>query len=305
MRPILSTLTLLLAACAQSAPPSAPRPDAAAPATAAAPAPAAARKRPGAARVVAVGDLHGDLAAAKAALRAAGVLGADDRWTGGATVLVQTGDQLDRGDDERALLDLLDGLRPQAEAAGGAVLVLNGNHELMNVSGDFRYVTPAGAAAWGGVEGRRAAFAPGGPEARRLAGRPVYAIVGDTLFAHAGVRPEHVAAGLEALDAEANAWMRGASPVVPRVVTDSESLLWTRLYGTEESPPACAAAKQVLDALGLARMVVAHTVQPGGANAICDGRVWRIDVGLSAHYGGPVQALLLEGGRARVLSGTR
>ncbi len=309
-------LSLLLSACAESAPagpaaPSAPALPAApsAPPTAAS-APAAARdvavhKHPGAARVVAVGDLHGDLAATRAALRVAEVIDEGDRWTGGQTVLVQNGDQLDRGDDERAILDLLDALRPQAEAAGGAVLVLNGNHELMNVAGDFRYITAGGAAAWGGVEGRRAAFTPGGPEARRLAQRPVYAIVGDTVFVHAGVRPEHVEAGLEALDGEARDWMRGVTEVVPRVLTDSDSLLWTRLYGQGESPAACAAARQVLDALGLRRMVVAHTVQRGGANAICAETVWRIDVGMSAHYGGPIQVLVIEGGQARVVTGAR
>ena len=48
---------------------------------------------------------------------------------------------LDRGDDEIAILILLQKLHKQAEAQGGAVYILNGNHEVLNVSGDFRYVT--------------------------------------------------------------------------------------------------------------------------------------------------------------------
>eukprot|EP00262_Sarcandra_glabra_P008009 TRINITY_DN2117_c0_g1_i1.p1 TRINITY_DN2117_c0_g1~~TRINITY_DN2117_c0_g1_i1.p1 ORF type:complete len:341 (-),score=55.70 TRINITY_DN2117_c0_g1_i1:288-1223(-) len=74
----------------------------------------------------------------------AGVLGSDgqDLWTGGETVLVQLGDILDRGEDEIAILSLLRSLTIQAKAEGGAVFQVNGNHETMNVEGDFRYVDP-------------------------------------------------------------------------------------------------------------------------------------------------------------------
>jgi len=52
-------------------------------------------------------------------------------------------------------------------------------------------------------------------------------------------------------------------------------------------------------------MVVGHSVQPQGINAACDGKVWRIDVGLSAHYGGPLQVLQLTRGIPRVLDARR
>jgi hypothetical protein len=60
------------------------------------------------------------------------------RWTGGDTVVVQLGDILDRGDAEIATLMLLRQLGRQAEKEGGAVHILNGNHESLNVCGDFR-----------------------------------------------------------------------------------------------------------------------------------------------------------------------
>ncbi|XP_071688003.1 shewanella-like protein phosphatase 1 [Rutidosis leptorrhynchoides] len=93
-------------------------------------------------RIVAVGDLHGDLAKARGALELAGVLSSDgqDTWTGQETVLVQLGDILDRGEDEIAILSLLRSLQIQAKEYGGAVFQVNGNHETMNVEGDFRYV---------------------------------------------------------------------------------------------------------------------------------------------------------------------
>jgi hypothetical protein len=253
-------------------------------------------------RVAAIGDLHGDLDAARAALKTAGAIDDHDHWAGGDLVVVQLGDQIDRGDQELELLEWLARLEGEAAAAGGALVVLDGNHELMNAAGDFRYVTAAGYQAFGGPDGRRAAFAPGGAWAKRLAAHHVYAIVGDTLFAHGGVLPAY-AGRLEAVDDEARAWLRGETTELPAALVDDEGPLWTRAYGGD--PADCDAAKAVLDQLGLRRMVVAHTYQEHGANAVCDGRVWRVDVGLARFYGGPIQVLEIAGGDARVLTGTR
>src|SRR6187551_1519251 len=87
---------------------------------------------PAAERVIAIGDLHGDVSALRAALRLAGAIDEAGKWIGKSLVVVQTGDQLDRGDDEPQILDLFQRLRTEAAAAGGAVHVLNGNHEVMN-----------------------------------------------------------------------------------------------------------------------------------------------------------------------------
>jgi hypothetical protein len=289
---------LALLGCGRGEP--APRPAPAEP-----PAPAAAPacdlaalpdRLPAAARVVAIGDLHGDLAAARAALRLAGVVDDGDRWVGGATVVVQTGDVLDRGDDEPEILDLIARLEREAGAAGGAFVALDGNHELMNAAGDLRYVTEEGLADFAGVPGgRAAAFAPGGPRARELAARRVVVVVGDTVFAHAGP-----SAGLDlaAANRGSRCWLAGQGPP-PEVLEDQEGPLWTRAYGVD--PPDCDRLAAALASLGVARMVVGHTVQPGGITSACDGRLWRIDVGLARHYGGPTEVLELRGTTATVL----
>ncbi|HET8937775.1 MAG TPA: metallophosphoesterase, partial [Polyangiales bacterium] len=69
-------------------------------------------------RLVAIGDVHGDLAATRRALSLAGALGADDHWAGGTLQVVQTGDTIDRGDQDREVLDLLDRLQGEATRAG-------------------------------------------------------------------------------------------------------------------------------------------------------------------------------------------
>ena len=92
-------------------------------------------------RIVAVGDVHGAYAPFVRILRAAGLIDEDRRWIGGAAVLVQTGDIVDRGPDSRLTLDLLRRLEGEAAAAGGRVLALLGNHEVLWMYGDTRYAS--------------------------------------------------------------------------------------------------------------------------------------------------------------------
>lgn len=274
----------------------------AAPATVVVPRPLSDRlSHPAAKRIVAIGDLHGDLVATKRALRLAGAIDSSDAWIGGALVVVQTGDEIDRGDDDRAVLDFLEALTGAAKKAGGALHLLSGNHEVMNVARDFRYVTPGGFSAFSSEAGRGAAFEPGGPYARMFAKRSIMARVGDTLFVHGGILPKHVDYGLDRMNDEVAAWMRAERPEPPPIVAAEDGLIWTRAYSAAPAPTSCDDLKKVLTALRSKRMVVGHTVQTSGINAACDGQVWRIDVGLAKFYGGPTQVLDIQGDAVSVI----
>lgn len=110
-------------------------------------------------RIVAIGDLHGDYEAYENILRAAALTDNRGRWSGGKTILVQTGDIADRGPDTRDIIEHLRKLQKQAPRKGGEVVTLVGNHEAMNMIGDLRYVHP----------GEYAAFADRNSEKRRKA----------------------------------------------------------------------------------------------------------------------------------------
>jgi hypothetical protein len=92
-------------------------------------------------RVVAIGDVHGAHAEFLAVLRLAGIIDAKERWAAGKTHFVQTGDILDRGTETRPVMELLMRLEGEARKAGGRVHAILGNHEVMNVLGDLRYVS--------------------------------------------------------------------------------------------------------------------------------------------------------------------
>ena len=93
-------------------------------------------------RIVVVGDIHGDYNQFVGLLRSAGVINHKNKWTGGATHLVQLGDVPDRGPDTLKIIEFLQKLENQAKRSKGYVHLLIGNHEAMNVYGDLYYVHP-------------------------------------------------------------------------------------------------------------------------------------------------------------------
>jgi hypothetical protein len=295
----------------------APAPQAKTPTSPSRPKPPNPLRYPAPVRLVAIGDLHGDLGSTRAALRLAGAINSDDDWIGGKLVVVQVGDELDRGDQDREILELFGSLKDKAKKAGGRVIALDGNHEVMNVQGDFRYTTHGGFEEFKGsagaqmagitgrfppiARGRAVAFHPGGEWARRLAKRSVVAIVGDSVFVHGGLLPKHVGYGLDRINAETSAWMRGQGEL-PTLMQREDAPIWLRAYSEGEPDAAtCSGLHQVLHRLHARRMVVGHTVQKDGITSACNGGVWRIDVGLSDFYGGPTQVLEIDGDGVKVL----
>jgi hypothetical protein len=277
--------------------------------------------------VVAVADHHADFARALTALRIAGVIDDAQNWIGGSTILVQTGDILDRGAGERDIIDFYEALRPQARAAGGAIINMLGNHEIMNAMADFRYVDGAACASFGDLidevdithplvpwfwrqdcKVRAAALLPGGPYAQIMADWPVVTIVGDTVFAHGGLNQRHVDFGIGNINRMTRALLAG-EPVElePGLIhATDEAVVWDRTYGYSPNEAECTALKQTLAQLGVKRLVVGHTIQSEGINSACDGAVWRIDVGNSEYYAargaGGAAALQITDGEITVLT---
>jgi len=253
--------------------------------------------------IVAMADWHGDLEAARHSLRLAGAIDEHDHWVGGDLVVVQTGDQLDRGDQEQAILDLVQKLRVEATEAGGAFYALCGNHEIMNAQGDFRYVTDGGwkdfadipyeldddlAAYPEAQRGRVAAFRPGGPYATMLAEQPVALIIGRDLFVHGGIRLSHLEYGFDRINQETRTWLLGQGPE-PAIYEEKGSPIWARDYSDAPDQDDCTNLASVLEALECDRMFVGHTIQDEGIAPWCTDQVWCLDTGASEYYGGSVQ----------------
>jgi hypothetical protein len=175
-------------------------------------------------RVVAFADVHGAYEEFTGLLREVGVTDAEGNWSGGTTHLVSLGDLIDRGPGSRQVVELLMKLEKQAAAAGGAVHVVLGNHEVMVMSGDLRYVSRTEYEAFAGDEtaaereallnefrdnspelaeeelrlrferlyppgfiGLQKAYAPDGPLGSWLMELPLVLRVNDKLYMHGGI----------------------------------------------------------------------------------------------------------------------
>jgi Calcineurin-like phosphoesterase len=99
--------------------------------------------------VIAIADVHGDFDDFVAILQHCGLIDKQNHWAGGKATFVQTGDLIDRGPKPREVMDLMMALEKEAPNSGGRVVVLLGNHEMMNIMGDLRYVTPENFATFG------------------------------------------------------------------------------------------------------------------------------------------------------------
>jgi hypothetical protein len=210
-------------------------------------------------KVVAIGDLHGAYDAFVEILRDLEIVDGSLHWIAGKTHLVQMGDVMDRGPSARDILDLIRRLEKEAEKAGGAVHMLLGNHEEMNILGlSFEAggnVTPAQFRAflpdyirvrkeaeflkeadtpekydslWEDYMERnppaRAAYTDYFNEryGRWLADRPVILKINDIVFVHGGVSETLSALPCEAINSEYHEELTW--------YFRGEEFLWTRLY---------------------------------------------------------------------------
>ncbi len=80
---------------------------------------------------IAIGDIHGSLEPLLALLKREAIIGATGTWSAGNSSLIFLGDYMDRGEDGIGVLDLIMRLEQEALEAGGEVIALLGNHDVI------------------------------------------------------------------------------------------------------------------------------------------------------------------------------
>jgi hypothetical protein len=250
-------------------------------------------------RLLALSDIEGNLGALVNLLRAGGVVDDGLEWTFGKGHLVFVGDMFDRGLHVTECLWLLYELQARAESAGGAVHLVLGNHEVMNLTGDLRYVRKKyreNAALLG--EKLEELYARRTVLGRWLRTRNAIQRIGDELFVHGGISPAVAEAKvpIQALNDAlrkgllADAWTKPREGPLKWVADGKEGLIWYRGY--VQNPIDEKAMDAILAAYDARRVVVGHTIVPEVGFAL-GGRVLTIDV---RHAQGVIQAALRERG---------
>eukprot|EP01064_Diplonema_japonicum_P001130 TRINITY_DN1072_c2_g1_i1.p1 TRINITY_DN1072_c2_g1~~TRINITY_DN1072_c2_g1_i1.p1 ORF type:complete len:287 (+),score=73.82 TRINITY_DN1072_c2_g1_i1:41-901(+) len=238
-------------------------------------------------RLLAMGDLHGDYDKAVEVLQEMGVIGNSLQWVGGEDEVVQVGDITDRGDCSGEIIMLFERLKKEAAAAGGKVVTLLGNHELMNLQGTLSYVHPDEIAKHGSREARITDYSTEGKYGSILMTYPAVHVSRGNLFVHAGLLSEYASHGVDKINS-------GVSTAISNKAWRSRfigpsSPLWTRAQVTNAMTGDCSLVDAALKTLNskspdsqITRIVVGHTIQQAGAvNTLCNGRLIATDVALS------------------------
>ena len=158
----------------------------------------------------------------------------------------------------------------------------------------------------------RLAWGPSGELGKWAAGNPAILKLGDILFAHGGISAEYARQPLGAVNQRVAAAMASGDDSPASVLTDPLGPLWYRglvqadadaqAIRTAAKPPSPPFTPDqelgtVLAAYGARRLVIAHTPSLAGIQITGNGRLARIDTGISRFYGGPLSWLEIVGGQ--------
>lgn len=235
------------------------------------------------AKMLVLSDIEGNFEALKLMLTGAKVMGPYFEWTFGTGHLVLLGDFFDRGLNVTECLWLIYKLEYEAEAAGGKVHFILGNHEIMNLAGYYDYVRnkyKQNAQLIG--EDYSLWFDDHSELGRWLRTKNAVEKIGDYVFCHAGISP--VLAGTYLSISDINRISREnlgkpddeITDSLARIVFDTrEGIFWYR--GAAKNQLNEQEVNRILKFAGAKRMVIGHTLVPD-VMALYDGRIVCVDL---------------------------
>jgi hypothetical protein len=260
-----------------------------------------------------VADTHGEYQILAGMLIRQGVVDEALRWKFGRGRLVFLGDVFDRGAHQVEILWWIYALEAQARAAGGAVYLVLGNHEVMALRGDARYLNPRyrETAQLLGVAEYAQLFDSGSVLGQWLRSKPTVLKLGDFLCLHAGISPALVERKLSLADINGavRAVLEGRVPAAGAPRERAEFLfgedgpLWYRGYfpaSSGQAAPTSADLDRIRRHFGVDTILVGHTKVPT-ITPLYDGRVIAVQVyPREGSFGNPIFEALLVRDRTRL-----
>ncbi len=246
-------------------------------------------------RIFAVSDIEGNFMAFLKLLLYNKVIDKYLRWIFGDGHLVIAGDCFDRGEEVMECLWLIYSLEEKARKAGGYVHFVLGNHEIMNMNGDWRYVHPKYAHSSGIPF---TALYTGNNELWHwLRTKNLVEKIGDVLFVHGGISPDLLKLKLTIpeINNKARPYYNRASqvfedPMLKMIFNSAQSPFWYRGYYDVENSMPEEVIDATLDQFGVKTIVTGHTVVDRVTSCF-NGKVINID---TDHGAGRSEGLLIR-----------
>ena len=251
-------------------------------------------------KMLVLSDIEGNFTAFRQLLQGNGVIDENFNWTFGEGHLVLVGDFVDRGTMVMEVLWLIYSLEEKAKAAGGYVHYILGNHEIMNMSGDLRYVQPRYPEHAALMKTQYTQlFGPDTELGRWLSTKNVVERIGKILFMHGGisgyvnelrlslkdlnnlVRPHYRDTVFEFKDPRKEILLSDLGP------------FWYRGYYAHTARATTKQIDSTLNLYGVRHITTGHTIIADQIMSLYDGRLFDTDV---HHAGGHSEALLMDNG---------
>jgi hypothetical protein len=251
-------------------------------------------------RLVVIGDIHGDIKRLKNILIDAEIINNNIEWIAQPqnTIVIQMGDQIDSlnrvEDNDWEIIEDIEVLKftelldKIASAKGGKVISIIGNHEFMNILGNYTYVSKKSIE--NNEKRRRELFKPGGKLSVLLSNRPIIVKIGSFLFCHAGLKVSHLFI-LQKYNKDIfylnSLWQKFAlttnidnkedSDIFSKIILDDDGILWTRNLDTRDE------LNILLNSLNCNYMFIGHNVVD--TVKFVNNNLWLTDTGISRAFG--------------------
>ena len=252
-------------------------------------------------KLLVLSDIEGNFAALRKLLQANNVIDEDLNWRFGNGHLVLVGDFFDRGTQVTEVLWFIYYLEEKAKAAGGYVHFILGNHEIMNLSGDLRFVQQKYLENASLLNEKYVTLYDENSELGRwLRTKNIVEKIGDIVFAHGGISGD-----INSMNISVNEMNSLARPYYADTIshyTDEKSAIifsdlgpfWYRGYYEKSNHVIPVQIDSTLAQLGVNHIITGHTIVSDTISVWYNGKLLDTDV---HHAGGKSEALLIENGK--------
>ncbi|MGN7990272.1 metallophosphoesterase [Pedobacter sp. 22226] len=235
----------------------------------------------------ATSDIEGSIDAFILLLKKANIIDNNYKWTYGTGHLFIMGDVFDRGKYVTQCLWLIYKLEQEAANAGGKVHFILGNHDIMNLIGDYRYVNAkytANAQTIG--EPYSALYDADSELGKWLRSKNILEKSGNTLFLHAGISPDVAALPKTVTDLNVyvgNVINKTCTTQNCKTATSSSvGLYWYR--GMAQQTLTQAEVDAILAKFGADRTYIGHTILNNQITLLYQSKILAIDLEHANNY---------------------
>jgi Calcineurin-like phosphoesterase len=257
---------------------------------------------PSASKLLILSDIEGNFEAFSNLLLLNGVIDTGFNWTFGNGHLVLTGDFVDRGQLVTEVLWLIYSLEDKAKAGGGYVHYILGNHEIMNMSGDLRYVNPKYTESASLLNATiQSLYNEHSELGRWLRTKNIVEKIGENLFVHGGISDQMNKLRLSIPEINkmarpyyAESFSKYPDKKLPVIFSDAGPFWYRGFYQKDPEDLLPGQLKKTISRAGVKHIFTGHSIIADTISVLFNGKLVNTDV---HHAEGKSEAVLMENGK--------